>query len=256
MRVSVESDVKLASNTLEPPGRGAVHVWAWHLTVDEQTLAELEETLAVDEWQRVRRLPSGRHARRFVARRGMTRLILGRYLNLHAHRLQFIYGPQGKPALTPSFSSALEFNLSDSSELAVLAVATGQPLGIDIEQLRPIAETEDLAAHAFTAREVERLQRAAASRRAGEFFQLWTRSEAVAKAMGCGMRMSSTSLAQADAGSVPRRLRSPGDAEPASWRVYPLPAPAGYTGTLATSQVVEEMVYFACSPDLAPAPDS
>ena len=256
MRVAEEREEFLANRTLEPPRCAELHVWAWHLSPDARTLAKLEGTLSVDEWQRVRRFRSHLHARRFVARRGTTRLILGKYLNLPAQELQFVYGPQGKPALAQSLCETLEFNVADSSELAVLAVGTDHPLGIDVERLRPIPDAEELAAHAFAGWEVEHLKRATASRRAGSFFELWTRREALAKAKGHGLRMSSALFAEVDAAENPRRQLTDDVAKSAGWHVYALPAPSGYVGALATSREVGEIVYCALSPALEPVPCS
>ena len=253
MKVSLRRDSFLAVLRPALPRRAELGVWVWNMAVDEQTLAELEGTLSDDEWQRVRRFRSHRHARRFVVRRGMMRGILGNCLNVSPHELQFEYGAHGKPALAPSLSKALEFNLSDSGGVAVLAVGTGHPVGVDIERLRPIPEAEALAARAFAAEEVEALKRAGASRQAYVFLRMWTHREAIAKAQGCGLQCPPDLFAEAEA-AAKCRLRRPAllRAPSAAWRIYPLPAPAGLIGALATSQEVEEISCYSSSPGLAP----
>ena len=240
-----------------PPRRAEIHVWAWNLAVDAHSLAELEGPLSDDEWRRVQRFRSHLHARRFVARRGAVRRILGNYLDLPAHEIRFVYGPQAKPALASGLSKELEFNLADSCDLAVLAVGSGHPIGVDVELLRPIPESGALAAQAFTARELEELERAAESQQARIFLQLWTRGEAVAKAEGCGLRFAADILAEPDLATRHRPGQNTIQASVSDkWRICPLPLRAGYVGALATSQAVEEIIRYSYSSDFPPDSDS
>ena len=221
------------------PGRTEAHIWIWDLLVNEQAIAELERTLSNDEWQRVRGFRFHGDARRFIARRGVLRQILGAYLGLPPHEVQFAYGSQGKPSLAAALFSPLQFNLSDSGELAALALATGHPIGIDIERLRPLPDAEALATHLFAAQEVEQLNRTAATERARIFFHIWTRKEAVAKADGDGLRSPLHGFA-IDAARRPRLT------PPDEWHLHRLALPAGFVGTLATRKEIKKIIY--CSP--------
>ncbi|PQJ95513.1 hypothetical protein CXB77_15215 [Chromatium okenii] len=60
-------------------------------------------------------------------------MILARYLAVAPAALNFIYGINGKPALA---DAALEFNLTTSGELALVAIST-TAVGVDCEMLRP-----------------------------------------------------------------------------------------------------------------------
>lgn len=62
------------------------------------------------------------------------RVILGRYLGLPADELRFETGSHGKPRLAAP-EGELEFNLSHSGSLALVAVARRE-VGVDVERIR------------------------------------------------------------------------------------------------------------------------
>ena len=73
------------------------------------------------------------HKRRFVVAHGAVRLLLAHHLQQSARDLVFSVGSHGKPHLDAA--TALEFNLSHSGELALIAVALGRAVGVDVESL-------------------------------------------------------------------------------------------------------------------------
>ena len=224
-----------------------VHLWTWNLDVNREVLAQLEDVLAVGEWRRVRRCSSHQIARRFIARRGILRTILGLYLDLPPHEVQIIYNAHGKPLLAPELSPPLQFNLSDSGELAALAIGIGHPLGIDIERLRRLPDGDALAVEVLSQQQVEQCNRADAATRANIFFRLWTRREAIAKAEGFGLQLTSDQLSLDDF-TDPRPSASGPDSVPhrRDMHIHDLALPAGYIGALATRQEVTEIIYVPC----------
>ena len=231
-------------NRLPPLTEASVHLWTWNLDVDREVLAQLEGVLVHGEWRRVRRCSSHQIARRFIARRGILRRILGLYLDLPPHDVQIIYNDHGKPLLAPDLSPPLQFNLSDSGELAALAVGIGHPLGIDIERLRPLPDGDALAVNFLSVQEVEQFKRAASATRANIFFRLWTRREAISKAEGVGLPLFSDQFSLDD--FAERRPPNSGSVSAPHWRdthLHELTLPAGYIGALATRQEVAEIRY-------------
>ena len=238
----------VSSNRLPQLTEASVHIWTWNLDVDRDALSELESELSQSEWRRVRRYAAHRIARRFIVRRGMLRRVLGLYLNLQPHQVQFSYNAHGKPLLAPDISPPLQFNISDSGELAALAVGTGQPLGIDIEQLRPLPDWNALAINVFSEPELNQLRQAAASTRTDVFFRLWTRREAIAKVEGVGLRQISAQLLLDDleersphvsaSESIPRLQDN---------ILHELILPDGYVGALVTHQKKIEISYMKCA---------
>lgn len=106
--------------------------------------------------------------------------------------LAFDTGPFGKPVLRGA--PAVAFNLSHSAHLAVLATAPSGDIGVDIEQLQPMADMDLLAAHHFTAAEQAELAALPAAARTRAFLLGWTRKEACMKAAGCGLQVEPSAI--------------------------------------------------------------
>ena len=245
---SERTEFIVSLDRLPPLTEARVHLWTWNLDVNRDVLAQLEVVLALSEWRRVRRCSSHQIARRFIARRGILRKILGLYLDLPPHEVQIIYNAHGKPLLAPDLSPPLQFNLSDSDELAALAIGIGHPLGIDIERLRPLPDGDALAVDVLSVQQVEQCNRADAATRANIFFRLWTRREAITKAEGFGLQLTSDQLSLDDV-AKPRPSAS-GPVSVPQWRdihIHDVTLPAGYIGALATRQEETEIIYVPCA---------
>ncbi|GII66811.1 hypothetical protein Skr01_68960 [Sphaerisporangium krabiense] len=177
-----------------PPGPQEVHVW----------------TFAADEQSR------------YAAAHSVTRRILGRYLGLPAEAVEFEYGENGKPALRPDPGRPdVRFNLSHSGPLALLAVAVGRDVGVDVERLRP-----GVSARAIAERRFDRAGAEAVAADPGVFFRLWTRKEACVKASGGRLGWGMAIPVSGPVATGTPRLPGP-------WRLYDLPAPEGYVAALA-----------------------
>jgi 4'-phosphopantetheinyl transferase len=128
--------------------------------------------------------PVERDFRRLL--RGFLRDRLGKYCKTSPESLQFIISGHGKPALAPQCChSPIQFNLSHSGDQAVLAVTMGTGVGIDIEKIKPRKHIQDIAARFFTCDERKFLSAGEDdTEKTRRFYYLWTRKEAVVKAMG------------------------------------------------------------------------
>jgi 4'-phosphopantetheinyl transferase len=124
----------------------------------------------------------------FLRTRGWLRHVLARYLQAPPERLQFAYGPQGKPRLAETVEGrGLCFNVSHSHGIALAAVAGDRLVGVDVEKLRTDKDLGGLAKRYFSANENEALAQVRATQRGRAFFLAWTRKEAFIKALGSGM---------------------------------------------------------------------
>ena len=171
-----------------PPGRDEVHVWRASLDQSAFVVEQLRGTLAGDEKVRAGRFHFERDRVRYVVARGGLRAVLGRYLGVPPGRLRFDYSPYGKPSLAAEFGGGeLDFNVSHSHSLALLAFARGRALGVDVEHLRAGAADDRLAERFFSANEVAALRALPAARQTRAFFDCWTRKEAYVKARGEGL---------------------------------------------------------------------
>lgn len=148
--------------------------------------ARCSAVLEKSERDRAARFHFRQDQERFVMGRGSLRQILGNYLNAAPDSIRFRYGPNGKPELEAS--EPLHFNLSHSHEVALLAVAREQPVGVDIEKIVPDrVDDTGIADRFFTAAEADRVRAATVEQRADVFYRIWTRKEAFLKGCGVGL---------------------------------------------------------------------
>jgi 4'-phosphopantetheinyl transferase len=167
-----------------------IHVWRAHLDCNETVLGQLEATLASDEKARANRFVFLRDRNAFIAARGILRELLGQYLHRGAAELEFDYGAQGKPALrTESPQKSVQFNISHSHGVALLAFALGRQVGVDVELVRPDFAGEKIAERFFSPQEVAELRNLPPTLQEEGFFLCWTRKEAYIKARGEGLQI-------------------------------------------------------------------
>lgn len=207
----------------------------WTLPLDRPTaeVLRLAGLLSADERNRARRFASTRHADRFIVARASLRIILGNRVGIPAHELAFGYNAFGKPYLTDDAATPLHFNLSHSGGFAMLALSDRFPVGIDIEEMKPLKE--DVAGYFFSVREQISLRRLPPDRYLQGFYRCWTRKEALVKGRGDGLTTALDSfdvsigeLATADLSRLDRRASGS-----ARWKLWNLAAPAGFEGALA-----------------------
>jgi 4'-phosphopantetheinyl transferase len=111
-------------------------------------------------------------------------MLLSRYGFGNAAELAFTYSSTGKPALQ---GHNIHFSVSHSEGLAVYALSATGPVGVDVEKIRPVGEMQGIVDRYFPAQARAAFQSAPESERTEAFFRLWTRREAVLKAIGIGI---------------------------------------------------------------------
>lgn len=213
-----------------------VQVWIIDLDAVGETLSAMSETLSPDENQRAARFKNDMDRIRYAASHWALRHILAGYFGTVPRDLQFYQEEFGKPQLHPSSNPLeLSFNLAHSYSMAMVGVARGRRIGVDLEQRRNTAIQPGVAERFCSARELDALHAAGAAGRPEVFFNCWTRKEAYLKAVGCGLvdEVSSIEIAIGPQ-DVPRLLRGLGSPfEPEeTWQMYSLQPRPGYTAAV------------------------
>ncbi|HYL77033.1 MAG TPA: 4'-phosphopantetheinyl transferase superfamily protein [Bryobacteraceae bacterium] len=111
-------------------------------------------------------------------------MILGQCLDVAPARVEFAHSASGKPFLR---DTTLRFNASRSADIALMAIADGLEVGVDVERVHPQPEMQRIARRFFSSRDFAELQKAPAEAQAEVFFRLWTQTEARLKASGLGL---------------------------------------------------------------------
>ena len=140
-----------------------VQVWVALLKVSDARYSELEGTLSSEEHGRAKTLAPG--SRRFVVARGMLRGLLSGFTGTAASKLRFKYGSSGKPFLA---GHGIHFNVSHSAEVGLFAFAPDRPVGVDVENERPVRRLLDVAQRFLSEDEVRSLAATAPAGRAAD----------------------------------------------------------------------------------------
>jgi len=165
-----------------------VHLWWISLDVSEENLQNLSSLLSESEKIKADRFKFPQHQRRYQAVHGILRIILARYLNLDPTQINFTHSDRGKPYLTDDCNPLnLQFNLSHSENMAIVGISRDRPIGVDVETVRPMENSLQLAKRFFCSSEYDLLTQAIPEERDKLFFQLWTAKEAYLKATGEGI---------------------------------------------------------------------
>jgi len=162
-----------------------IHIWTLPTEASSEVVARFERVLVSEEADRAARFRIGYLRESFVIARGALRSLLGLYLNVHPANIRFVYGLRGKPAL--AFAPGIEFNVTHSGSLAVIAVTKGCPIGVDVELIRPLTDMQDIANRFFCPEEATEVMSLPLAERERAFFRCWTRKEAYVKAIGDGL---------------------------------------------------------------------
>ncbi len=163
-------------------------VWLAGLAQDPAAQSHLAALLSPEEHARWQRLQLADDRQRFLAARGLLRILVGAHLNVPPERVEFNYGPFGKPCVAShAAASGLHFNESHSGDLVVLAFHQLYEVGVDIEKVQPQADCEAIAAQVFPATEYQDWSRLQPEARLTAFFRAWTRLEARLKTSGRGI---------------------------------------------------------------------
>jgi 4'-phosphopantetheinyl transferase len=189
-----------------------------------------------------------RDRRRFVRAHAWTRLALGSCLECPPDSLRLSVGPRGKPYLIDP-PTDVRFNLSHSGERAVLAIALGQDVGVDIEEHRSVEVTE-LRDRYFAPQEVAAIASLPDTERLPAFFRCWTRKEAFIKALGDGLSFPldgfEVSIAEEWSAQLLRGCRAAPEALE-RWRIVALRSEPGYSAALAASSTASRVRQW-CAP--------
>ena len=171
------------------------HVWRVDLAACAQQTAS---TSLLDAADRER-------AARFRFEQDGARFSACRHARRSRSEVVFSVAKQGRPYLRGI--AKLEFNVSHSADLAVIAVSTRGPLGIDLESHHEVKSVLDLAFRYLHPDELRLVKSAPPAERSSVFLTCWTRKEAVLKSTGVGLTVDLRTLnVGAEPDETPLRL--------------------------------------------------
>lgn len=232
------------SQLTHPVGR----VDVWRVRLDDPPAAKSGvSVLSADEIARANRFHFEKDRLHFTRCRSALRSLLAGYLWIPAAEIRFEYLSGGKPQLAGEQNPrALQFNVSHSANIALIAVGSEHRLGIDVEKVRAL-DTNSLAERFFSLREQAGLRALPENLRVSGFFACWTRKEAFLKATGDGLSFPLADFSvTTDPGSDPELEETNGNTQAGKqWFLADLSVTDGYRATVACERPYSRLEIYA-----------
>lgn len=230
-----------------------VHVWHASITAWTPHRERLASLLDQEELGRSARFHFDRDRNQLIAAHALLRALLGGYVGCAPAAVGFETGPAGKPyAASPPAAAALEFNLSHSADLVMIAMCRGCAVGVDVERWSDDVDPLELAPHSFSNAEQAELAALTPDQQRAAFFTCWSRKEAWIKASGLGVSRGldyfDMVVAADRRGRILADRLDPARAE--RCQVVDLDAGAGYSAALVVGEQGRRIRRFTLDPNL------
>lgn len=188
------------------------NVSLWAVDLDHALTARDLLTLDAAEHAHANRLVYDIDRNRYRAAHCALRQVLSTYIGIQPQDIQFVFGPEGKPASRNN--PRCFFNLSHSDKWALIGVSQSTEIGVDIEAMRTVDDIFAIASSVFSQKEITALASMAPHQHNESFLVGWTRKEACLKALGNGLALAPREF---DAGIHQRHTRL-GVITPPTWQ--------------------------------------
>jgi phosphopantetheinyl transferase len=174
-----------------------VDVYGLNLDANDEPIEAFEEILSPRERIEIARFVRRRQRRRMAVSRGALRRILAGYLGSSPAEVPLAREPHGKPYVDLAGSrerQRLHVSCSRSGPYAIFAVATGQPVGVDMEVASAENFPDQIAEIMLSPSERNRCAALPRSARTAWLARVWVGKEAILKGLGCGLEIHPGSI--------------------------------------------------------------
>lgn len=188
---------------------GEVHLWV--AFPDEWASASqidfARDILDDGEISRMERFRFPEHRNLFLVSHLLVRRALSHYSDTPPGVWRFANDENGKPGVDPVAGALpLSFNLAHTEGLAVVGVAAGIDIGVDVERTDRPVDAERLSRRFFSTEETAMLKHLPPGRLDEQFPRYWTLKEAYIKALGLGLSQPLDSFTFRLTGGSPCRI--------------------------------------------------
>jgi 4'-phosphopantetheinyl transferase len=192
-----------------------VRLWRCSLD-DESRIPAYESTLSGAESQRASRFGHPTLRNRYILGRGALRVILGGLLALPPRAVPIVRGRRGRPQLA---GGEVDFNVSHTGEIAIVAAARSGRIGVDVERRDRAINAAGIARKFLSAGERQGLDPADAESTRRRVLRLWTCKEAMSKATGDALSAPFAEI-DIDLADGPRLRDGPDPYRPQRWSLH------------------------------------
>jgi 4'-phosphopantetheinyl transferase len=154
-----------------------------------QLLSQYLDMLNESERIQQKRFHFEKHRHQYLITRALVRSVLSHYDDsLKPKQWEFSKNNYGKPSISnTALKNPIQFNLSHTDQLIVMAVTQSKEIGVDVEYLPRLGKPLEIANSFFSPSEVTQLLALPEEQQRNRFFDLWTLKEAYIKACGMGL---------------------------------------------------------------------
>ncbi len=213
------------------------HLWLVRDAASEPLLEQYRDVVNEEEFARLHKFLFARDRVRFLQTRAAIRHLLSMYhVEVSPQDWQFKNNQYGRPEIANTLKSApVNFNISHTQGLIVIAVSRSGTPGVDVEDRSRSRRTLEVANRYFSGAEVAALDALPVAEQGARFFDLWTLKEAYIKACGMGLAIPlhhfTFSFPQADRIAISFSEQRQDDAQ--RWHFWQLDVGADYALSLA-----------------------
>lgn len=166
-----------------------VHVWRVVHPL-ENKIDSHQSMLSPEENRRATKYHQQHDADRYIQNHIVLRRTLSEYLDIPPENVVFETNQIGKPSLINSQNpQRINFNISHSGNLLLIAITLQRQVGIDVELIKPLPDMDSMVELYFSQSENSSFSALPDKEKIRAFFSAWTRKEAILKLIGEGLQL-------------------------------------------------------------------
>lgn len=226
-----------------------IHIYLINFYEDINYLDRSVDFLSDDEINKVNKMKFESDRNRAFKTFLVRRKILSYYTDISPDRIIIGYNANGKPFVAEEKFVKIKFNYSHSHDFLVFAICLDNEIGVDFEFIKALPDLDNLAVNYFSQEEFCYYQSfKSPEEKLFFFYKIWTRKEALLKAIGTGLTDSLKDLKvfQKSANNNSDLLVN---YHKKNWIISDLQVPENFIGSLAyKSEKPKELIYFDSLP--------
>jgi len=161
-----------------------IKLLVYNLEKEKRHFAEFSLLLDSFESQKSKAFTTAQLREKYILRRAILRKELAKFTGSSTEKINYNTNEFQKPFLE---NGDVQFNCSHSNNYFVIAISGNTELGVDIEHYRELNDLDLTAERAFSINEFTKWMSVAEDEKLDIFYRIWTRKEAIIKAIGMGL---------------------------------------------------------------------
>jgi 4'-phosphopantetheinyl transferase len=213
---------------------GEIQLWLVKVPDADANMDALLARLTSAERERAAAKRVSTKQREYITGQATLRTLLAMQLDVDPDTVEYRRGIKGKPYLADRHARQtsyeqlpLQFNITHSGEIVMLAMSLGAELGVDVEWHNERTDPHRVARRAFSEPERATFEQITPQQQREHFFALWTCKEALVKCTGLGIHSGMSNYEITLDGIGNARVASAWDSQAGVERLHVLPLPLG-----------------------------